>query len=73
VTRFRALADTLGLTWSDAATAYLTESDREGTGYDTQRRAEDQPDRWKDRLDADQVETIRATLARFPENLASPA
>ncbi len=58
-----------GSTWSDAATAYLTESDRDGTGYETQRRAQDQPDRWKERLDATQVATIRDTLTRFPESL----
>jgi hypothetical protein len=66
---FRRVAEGLGLTWTDAAAAALAESDRAGTGYQTNRRAADQPDRWKERLDADQVETIRATLARFPERL----
>jgi hypothetical protein len=73
VAQFRGLVGGLGLTWTDDAAAYLADSDREGTGYATQRRAEDQPDRWKERLDADQVTTIRTTLARFPEALVPRA
>lgn len=69
VPRFRALAADVGLVWGDAAEHFVTESDREGTPYRTQRRTEDQPDRWRDRLDAEQVATIRATLARFPHAL----
>ena len=70
-TRFRALAAALGLEWSDAAEQFLRESDREGTPYRTQRRTEEQPDRWRDRLDAEQVATIRATLGRFPHVLVT--
>jgi len=66
LTRFRALAAEVGLVWGDEAERFLTESDREGTPYRTQRRTEEQPDRWRDRLDADQVTIIRDTLARFP-------
>jgi hypothetical protein len=73
VTEFRALAGTLGLTWTDAATEYLTESDTDGTGYQTNRKATDQPDRWRERLDDDQVATIRATLERFPAGLMRDA
>ena len=69
VVEFRALAATLGLGWNDAATEFLTESDRDGTGYQTNRRATDQPDRWRERLDAEQLEIIRATLDRFPAEL----
>ena len=64
--RFRALAAEVGLVWGDDAERFLSESDREGTPYRTQRRTEEQPDRWRDRLDPDQVATIRETLARFP-------
>jgi hypothetical protein len=70
---FRRLAEGLGLTWTDAAAAGLAEADRAGTGYRTNRRAADQPERWKERLDADQVTTIRATLERFPEPLVPRA
>jgi hypothetical protein len=69
VPRFRALAADVGLVWGDAAEQFVTESDREGTPYRTQRRTEDQPDRWRERLDAEQVATIRATLAHFPHAL----
>ena len=72
VAEFRALATTLGLEWTDAATGYLTKSDTEGTGYQTNRRAVDQPDRWRERLDAEQVAIIRATLERFPPSLMPP-
>ena len=73
VVEFRALATTLGLEWTDAATDFLTESDQEGTGYRTNRRAIDQPDRWRERLDAEQIDTIRATLDRFPAALIRDA
>jgi hypothetical protein len=71
VTEFRALVAALGLTWNASVEEFLTESDREGTGYQTNRRARDQPERWRERLDAEQVETIRATLACFPVPLLS--
>jgi hypothetical protein len=73
VAEFRALADTLGLVWNDAASAFVTESDREGTGYQTNRRATEQPDRWRARLDDEQVATIRSTLERFPASLMRDA
>lgn len=69
VARFRELAARLGLGWGDTAEEFLADSNREGSGYRTQRRTEDQPDRWRERLAPEQVETIRATLARFPHDL----
>ena len=71
--RFRALCGEVGLEWADAAEQFLAESDRDGTPYRTQRRTEDQPDRWRERLDAEQVATIRDTLARFPRVLVPEA
>ena len=41
VPRFRALAAEVGLVWGDGAERFLTDSDREGTPYRTQRRTED--------------------------------
>ncbi len=70
-TRFRALAGELGLQWGDAADQFLNESDRDGTPYRTLRRAEEQPDRWRERLDPEQIATIRETLARFPHPLVT--
>jgi hypothetical protein len=72
-TRFAALATELGLDWGADAERFLEESDRDGTPYRTLRRTEEQPDRWRERLDADQVATIRATLARFPYPLVPEA
>jgi len=73
IAEFRALAEGLGLGWTDDASAFLTESDRDGSGYQTNRRAADQPDRWRERLDDDQVAIIRATLDRFPTALMRDA
>lgn len=69
VVRFRALAPTVGLEWGEAADHFVTDSDREGRPYRTNRRAEEQPERWRERLDARQIATIRETLARFPHSL----
>jgi hypothetical protein len=73
VARFRALCGEVGLAWDGAAEQFLTASDRDGTPYRTQRRTEDQPDRWRERLGPDQVATIRDTLARFPHVLVTEA
>jgi hypothetical protein len=64
--RFAALAAELELAWSEGAERFLRESDREGTPYRTLRRTEEQPDRWRARLDDSQVALIRETLVRFP-------
>ena len=69
--RFEALATGLGLEWSDDARKFLDDSNEEGAGYRTSRRTEAQPERWRERLDAEQIATIRATLARFPAPLLS--
>jgi hypothetical protein len=71
--RFHRLAAALGLEWSDEAERFLAESDREGTPYRTLRRTEEQPGRWRERLDPGQLATIRATLARFPHPLLAGA
>jgi hypothetical protein len=69
--RFRALATALGLDWGEAAEQFLDASDRDGTPYRTLRRTEEQPDRWRERLDSEQIATIRETLARFPHTLVA--
>lgn len=72
VARFAALADTLGLEWSDEAARFVADSDREGTGYRTERRTAEQPDRWRERLSEEQLTRILTTLERFP-TLEQPA
>lgn len=73
VAEFRALARAMDLSWNDAATEFLADSDRDGTGYQTNRLATEQPDRWRERLDAGQLAIIRATLDRFPASLMREA
>ena len=68
-TSVRSLIAEVGLEWGAETEQYLSESDREGSGYHTQRRAEEQPERWRTRLTPEQVEPILATLARFPAPL----
>jgi hypothetical protein len=65
----RALLARVGLEWGPGTERYLVESDREGTGYRTERRARDQPERWRSRLTEEQVDGILTTLARFPHSL----
>ena len=72
VVRFRELATRLGLEWGDEAARFVEASDREGSGYRTERRTADQPERWRHRLTDEQVERILATLERFP-TLERPA
>jgi hypothetical protein len=71
--RFRALAGTLALEWGARADAFLRESDAPGAGYHLTRATRSQPDRWRQRLDAEQVETIREVLDRFPTGLLADA
>ncbi len=66
IARFRTLAEDLGLEWSDAAARFVEASDREGSGYRTERRTAEQPDRWRARLADDQLDRILAVLERFP-------
>jgi hypothetical protein len=64
-TSFPALAETLGLEWTDRASEFLDESNRPGRRFETARLAQELPGRWRDRLSIEQVADIRATLADF--------
>lgn len=68
---FRDVATRLGLEWTDEAESLLQASNRRGSGYDTNRVAKEQPDRWRERLRPDQVTMIDEALARFPKRLMS--
>jgi hypothetical protein len=65
-THLRVLAEKLGLAWTDEADEYVLTSNRGGSGYLTNRVTSAQPDRWRDRLSADEVDTIRRVLDAFP-------
>ncbi len=62
---FEHAATALGLQWNDAAAGYVTESDRPGTGYATNRVSAEQPGRWRERLDASEQDAAIGVLHRF--------
>ena len=55
--------------WTHAATTFVAESDRQGSGFVTARVAAQQVDRWRERLSGDDVELVRSVLAGFPAGL----
>jgi len=67
VRRFRALAETLGLGWTDTSDNAVRDSQRPGTGRVTNRIAADLPGKWRKVLsDADVAEVTRV-LEAFPD------
>jgi hypothetical protein len=76
VDEFQSLYRRLGLTWTDEAERFLVESgyhrptfrrsDWEGAGLTGEQVTKAQPNRWKERLSAEEVEEIRAVLDDFP-------
>ena len=67
--RFGSLLPQLGLTLGDRALDYLAESDQAGAGFRTRRVTRDEPEKWKQRLSADDVARMTDELARFPHQL----
>ncbi len=55
---FGRLFEQLGLPMSDEVSSALDLHDAPASGYTTKRVASDQPERWRDRLDTDQIEQI---------------
>jgi hypothetical protein len=62
---FRALFARTGLTWTDAADAFLQEANRPGEGWSGYRVAAEQPERWRRRLTRPQLEEIWSVLSGF--------
>ena len=62
VTGLEALAEDLGLAWTDKAAQFVAESNKPGTGYATSRVAAELPEIWRERLSTDQVSEIRRVL-----------
>jgi hypothetical protein len=58
-TEFARLFERLGLTMSSEVLDLLAQHDTPATGYTTKRVANEQPNRWRDRLDTEQVDVIR--------------
>ena len=67
--RFRSLAATIGLEWSDAADESVRASDQDGSEpFGTKRVSSLQPERWRERLSDDDVNEIRGVTAMFPDD-----
>lgn len=66
IAQFQHLFNELSIPWNDDVELFLTESDRPGEGFQTNRVASELSGAWQHRLDADQVATLRRTLAHFP-------
>jgi hypothetical protein len=66
VARLQTLAARVGLEWTDAATEFVEQSNRPGTGFELERVASEQSGRWRERLTADEAERARGVLDRFP-------
>lgn len=67
VARFAVLSAELGMTWSERAEQYLQASDTDGQGFAVRRRAGEQPDRWRTRLTAEELDALATTMRRFPQ------
>lgn len=66
VDRFREVASNLGLTWSPRAESFVRETNRPGQGYEINRVAEEEKEKWRKRLTPSEIEEITAVLERFP-------
>jgi hypothetical protein len=66
VERFAALAGELGMAWNDRAEQYVRASDTIGTGFAVQRKAGEQPGRWRSRLTAAEVGVLADVMRQFP-------
>lgn len=61
---FRHLYASLGLTWTDEAEGFLVKNNRPGSGYVIARVAVEQPERWRKRLTAQQIDEIWSLMSR---------
>ncbi len=66
VGRLSALAATLGLGWTDAATAWVAASDAPGEGYELRRVAAAEQGRWRTRLTPEELAVVADVVGRFP-------
>lgn len=66
-TGLRDLCEALDLPWTGHMAQFVAESNKSGTGFDTNRVAtEQQPDRWRDRLTPEQQRDALEILDLFP-------
>jgi hypothetical protein len=65
IEKFRPLCERIGLPWSPGVERHLAESDRPGSGFSTNRVRSDEPTRWRQRLNAQQLDEIVPVLRGF--------
>ena len=66
VASFQALFADLGIPWGDTSEEFLEESNAPGEKFAVRRVASELSDSWQQRLDDDQLATLRRVLGRFP-------
>tara|TARA_B100000315_G_scaffold260719_1_gene324417 strand:+ start:10335 stop:11336 length:1002 start_codon:yes stop_codon:yes gene_type:complete len=66
VESFKLLYEKLNLPWSVKVEEYITNQNKEGEGFTTQRLAENEINKWKTTLKKDQIEKIRQGYYTFP-------
>ena len=66
-TAFADLYARLGLTWTDLVERSLTESDVPGSGFETKRRAAQEPKRWSTRLSPAEQQDVGEIVRAFEE------
>ncbi len=64
--KFKTLCERLEIPWSESVTEFLKRSNRPGEGLETKRITEEQVDKWKKKLNSEEVEEITEVLNRFP-------
>jgi len=67
VGEFRKLFDRVGLTWTTDVEHSIVAADAGGSGFDTIRRASEEPQRWRARLSADDQREILEMISTFEE------
>lgn len=65
VAQLAEVAEALGLTWTDEATAWVAASDRPGEGYELARVTDEQRGRWRTRLSPAEASVVADVLGRF--------
>lgn len=66
-TGFRDLYARLGLEWNDRVVRALTASDAPGTGFETNRRAAEEPKRWRARLSPEEQKQVADVVRAFED------
>jgi hypothetical protein len=66
VGHFRELVTSVGLTWTPATEAFVLDSNKSGAGWETNRLASEQSQRWRSRLPLSDARAAANILNQFP-------